>query len=146
MTEKDDFTLREPDAPEYAPGGSLSELLRAKGDETGDLFERLFTPPSRAYILGALVEERGDPMTAEQIAAYHEDLSITSVHRHRKPLMDLGVIKEAGKDGKAQMYAIDVEHPVAQVLAMLDNLYLWGATPQLLNERFIFENFEDVPE
>jgi hypothetical protein len=62
---------------------------------------------------------------------------VTGVNRHREALLDLGVLLRAGKRGNAQTYALATEHPVAQVLVMLDDLLQWGETPVCLDGRFV---------
>lgn len=100
-------------------------------------FSELFTPKTRALLLDVLVGERGDALTAREIADRHPDLSVTGVNRHREALLDLGVLVPAGKRGNARTYALASEHPVAQVLVMLDDLLQWGETPVRLDERFV---------
>jgi hypothetical protein len=101
------------------------------------VFRQLFTPKTRALVLDVLVSERGDALTAQEIADHHEDLSVTGVNRHRDALVDLGIIVEDGKRGNAMTYALAQEHPVAQVLAMLDDLLMWGETRPALNSQFV---------
>lgn len=103
----------------------------------GSAFRRLFTPKTRALVLDVLVSERGDALTAQEIADHHEDLSVTGVNRHREALVALGVIVEDGKRGNAMTYALARHHPVAQVLAMLDDLLMWGETRPSLDEQFV---------
>lgn len=103
----------------------------------GSVFRQLFTPKTRALVLDVLVSERGEALTAQEIADHHEDLSVTGVNRHRDALVDLGIIVEDGKRGNAQTYALAQTHPVAQVLAMLDDLLMWGETRPTLDEQFL---------
>lgn len=114
------------------------EFVAEYGGES--VFRQLFTPKTRALVLDVLVSERGAPLTAQEIANHHTDLSVTGVNRHRDALIDLGVIVEDGKRGNAMTYALARSHPVAQVLAMLDDLLLWGETRPALDEQFITES------
>lgn len=100
-------------------------------------FSQLFTPKTRALLLDVLVGERGNALTVREIVDRHPDLSVTGVNRHREALLDLGVLVRDGKRGNAQTYALATEHPVAQVLVMLDDLLQWGETPVRLDERFV---------
>jgi hypothetical protein len=103
------------------------------------VFRSLFVPKSRALILDALISARGDALSAQIIANHHDDLSVSGVNRHREALLDQGVVVEAGKVGNAMTYQLNEHHPVVQLLAMLDNIVMWGETPMLLNEEFIAE-------
>ena len=103
-------------------------------------FRQLFTPKTRALVLDVLVSERGDALTVQEIADHHVDLSVTGVNRHRDALLDLGVIAEDGKRGNAMTYALARHHPVAQVLAMLDDLLMWGETRPALDSQFITDS------
>ena len=100
------------------------------------IFAQAFTPKTRALILDVLVSERGGALSAQMIADHHDDLSVSGVNRHRDALRDLGLIEEAGKVGNAMTYALNTRHPAAQVLAMLDNIFMWGETPMILDEQF----------
>lgn len=100
------------------------------------MFHCLFTPKSRTLILDALMSARGDALSAQTIANHHDDLSVSGVNRHREALLDLGVIVETGKVGNAMMYQLNKNHPVVQLLAMIDNIVMWGETPMLLGEEF----------
>jgi hypothetical protein len=103
-------------------------------------FSHLFAPKTRALILDVLIGERGGALTAREIADSPPELSVTGVNRHRDALLDLGVVARSGKRGNAQTYALATEHPVAQVLVMLDDLLQWGETPVRLDERFVTES------
>lgn len=103
-------------------------------------FSQLFAPKTRALMLDVLVGERDGALTAREIADSHPELSVTGVNRHRDALLDLGVVATSGKRGNAQTYALATEHPVAQVLVMLDDLLQWGETPVRLDERFVTES------
>lgn len=126
----------------------LDLLDRYRGEEFvetyggASAFTQLFAPKTRALILDVLVGERGGALTAREIADRRGDLSVTGVNRHRDALHDPGVLVETGKRGNAQTYALATEHPVAQVLVMLDDLLLWGETPVSLDERFVADSDE----
>ena len=107
------------------------------------LFERLFTPKSRALILDALLGDRGDPMTVRMIVDRHESLSTSGFHRHKEALLDHGVMIEADKRGNAQQYALNINHPIVQLLAMFENIAMGGRTPPLLDEQFVFRGDKD---
>lgn len=108
--------------------------------ESGPLFAQLFTPKSRALILDVLVSERGDALTVSEIVDYSTGgLAKSSVHNHIDDLRTLGVVEDAGKKGNAQTYQLNTGHPVAQLLAMMDNILMWGRTPMMLDETFVFE-------
>jgi hypothetical protein len=111
------------------------EFIAEYGDRSA--FQQLFTPEPRALILDVVVFERGDALTAQEIADHHAGLSVTEVNRHCDALLDLGVIVEDGRRGNAMTYALAQEHPVAQVLAMLDDLLMWGETRPALDEQFV---------
>lgn len=116
-------------------------LARVRGDDADDratsLFVALFTPPTRTLILDALVSERGRPMTAQQIADHHPDLSVSSVNRHRDALISLGVVAEGEQMGNARTFRLNSAHPVAGMLGMIVNIFLWGETPLLFGEQFV---------
>lgn len=114
------------------------EYVEKYGGES--VFSSLFTPKSRTLILDALISARSDAISAQTIANHHDDLSVTGVNRHREALIDLGVVVEAGKVGNAMTYQLNRDHPVVQLLAMLDNLVVGGETPILLNEDFVAED------
>lgn len=126
---------------QYLGPDAVEEHARATGG--GSTFRHLFTPKTRALVVDVLVGERGDALTAKEIVNHHEDLSVTGFNRHREPLLGLGVVVEAGKRGNAMTYALNTRHPVAQLLAMLDNVTMWGETPALLETQFLTD--EDVP-
>jgi hypothetical protein len=111
------------------------EFVAEHGGES--VFRQLFTPKARPLVLDVLVSERGEALTAQEIADHHADLSVTDVDRHREALLDFGVIVEDGKRGNAMTYALAREHPVAQVLVMLDDLLMWGETRPALDEQFV---------
>lgn len=100
-------------------------------------FRQLFVPKTRALVVDVLVGERGDALTAREIANQHDDLSVSGVNRHREPLLDFGVIVKAGKRGNAMTYALNTSHPVAQLLAMTDDIMLWGRTELVLGDQFL---------
>lgn len=105
------------------------------GGET--VFRQLFAPKSRTLILDALLAAEGDPRTADQIAAWNDDLSVSGFNRHRDALLELGVMIEAGKVGNAMTYRLNEDHPVAQLLAMLGNVTFAGETPMTLDPAFL---------
>jgi DNA-binding transcriptional ArsR family regulator len=111
------------------------EFVAEYGDKSA--FRQLFTPETRTLVLDVLVSERGDALTAQEIADQHLNLSVTGVNRHRDALLALGVIVEDGERGNAMTYALAREHPVAQVLAMLDDLLMWGETRPALDSQFV---------
>ena len=127
------------DEPTFTPIDLLDHYRgEAFLDEYGgaSAFSQLFTPKTRALILDVLVSERGTALSVQEIADQHEDLSVTGVNRHRDALLDFGVMVDAGKRGNATTYALATDHPVAQVLIMLDDLLQWGETPVSLDEAF----------
>lgn len=107
--------------------------------EPGALFVQAFTPKSRALILHVLLSNRDEALTISEIAAYPVELATSSVHDHIDALIDLGLVAKAGKKGNAQTYRLEDRHPVVQLLAMIDTVFLWGRTPQYLEEQFVFE-------
>lgn len=108
------------------------------------VFRRLFTPKSRAVIIDALLGYRGEPATVRQIVDHDLEggLSTSSFNRQRDALLDLGVMVETGKQGNAMTYALNTEHPVVQLLVMMENVVEWGETPQLLEDQFLIEGIQ----
>lgn len=105
------------------------------GGET--VFRHLFTPKSRALILDALLAAEGEALSARQIAAWNDDLSVSGVNRHRDVLVDFGVMVENGKVGNAMSYRLDESHPISQLLSMLANVTVAGETPMNLDAAFL---------
>lgn len=101
-------------------------------------FTALLAPETRVRIIGALLEAGGEPLSVARLCEI-AGVSKASFARHKTALLTVGVMREADKVGNAQRYALDVDHPAAQVLAMLDNVLTWGQTPELLEEQFIGE-------
>ena len=107
------------------------------------VFEDLLTPRTRAAILDVLVEARGQPLSVTQMTRENPNVSSSSFDRHRDDLLAYGVMEKAGKVGNAMTYRLSRTHPAAQLLAMLDNIMLYGETPMLLDEYFV--SGEDAP-
>lgn len=107
---------------------------------SGDVFEVVFDKPAKTLTISALVQERGEAYTAQEIADMREDLSVASFNRYRDDLIGLGVIAEAGKRGNAMTYRLDTDHPVAQLLMMLDDVLVNGQTPMRLSEQFLADS------
>lgn len=131
-------SLRPEDVHEQYSG---EEAIEQYGGESS--FRQLFVPKTRALVLDVLVGERGDALTAQEIANHHEDLSVSGFNRHREALLDFGVIVEAGKRGNAMTYALNRRHPVTQLLVMVDDVTMWGQTQLVLEEQFLTES--DTP-
>ena len=111
--------------------------------EPGALFVQLFTPKSRALILNVLVSDRDEALTVSEIVAQEDELAKSNVHDHIDTLLDLGVVERPGKKGNAWTYRLNDDHPVAQLLAMIETVFMWGRTPQFLDEAFVFEGDQD---
>ena len=134
-----------PDSTEndpFAPEEVMAHYHRAER-EPGALFVQAFTPKSRALILHVLLSQRDEALTISEIASYPVELAKSSVHDHIDVLVDLGLVYKAGKKGNAQTYRLEDRHPVIQLLAMIDNVFLLGRTPQYLGEQFVFEGDSD---
>lgn len=100
-------------------------------------FNQLFAPRAKAAILDILVEERGTPLTAKEIVDRSDDVSRSSFGNYCDELLEYGVMVEDGKVGNAMTYRLNIDHPVARCLVMLDNLIIDGETPMLIQEQFI---------
>lgn len=100
------------------------------------LFALLVTPPTRAMTLDALVNHPDEALTLSEIAHYNH-LSTSAVHEHIDALLSLAVVEEAGKKGNAMTYELNRQHPVAQLLIMIDELFQWGETSMHVDERFL---------
>lgn len=108
---------------------------QAESDQHYTLFRDLFTPRARAIVLDVLLGT-DQPLSAAQICEEGE-ISTTTFNDHRGALLDLGVIRRAGKVSNATTYELDRGHPAAQLLKMLDNVLRFGSTPMVLDERFV---------
>jgi DNA-binding transcriptional ArsR family regulator len=134
-----------PDSTEnesFTPEDVMSHNYRPER-EPGALFVQAFTPKSRALILHVLLSQPAEALTISEIAAYPVELAKSSIHGHIDALVDLGLVVEAGKKGNAQTYRLENRHPVIQLLAMIDNVFQLGRTPQYLGEQFVFEGDSD---
>lgn len=100
-------------------------------------FEQLLTPTARASILDILVRYADEPLTVAEICEKTDRVSKATFTRHKEPLLDFGVIEEAGKKGNAQTYRANVYHPAVQLLAMVESVLVHGTTRLLLDDRFI---------
>lgn len=133
------------DAEQMTP----DDVVEQRPDHTDDpvtspegmrsVFERVLTPRTRAAIIDVLVNARGEALSVSQMVDENTQVSTSSFERHKDDLLAYGLIVEAGKVGNAQTYALNTEHPGAQLLAMFDNVMLWGETPMMLDEQFINE-------
>ena len=108
-------------------------------EDMGSKFEKMLTPRTRAAIIDTLVEARGDALSVKQMTEQNPHISTSSFERHRDDLIAYGVMEEAGKVGNAMTYRLRTEHPAAQLLAMLDNILMYGETPQMLDDYFVSE-------
>lgn len=145
MPQPNPGTADEPDEEPLTP----DDVLEMRPDHTDDpvtspeemmsVFEEILTPRTRAAILDVLVYARGEALTVSQMADENPRVSASSFDRHKDDLLDFGLMVEAGKIGNAMTYALNTDHPGAQVLAMLDNVMLWGETPMMLGKQFINE-------
>jgi hypothetical protein len=127
-TENDPFTPKE-----------VMEYYHRADRTPGALFVQAFTPKSRPLILHVLLRQPDEALTITEIAAKSTELGTSSIHNHIDALIDLGLVYEAGKKGNAQTYQLEARHPVVQLLAMINNVFLWGRTPPSLDEQFVFE-------
>lgn len=132
-------TLQAPQ--EYSAPTDLAEYYQSEafvGKYGGaTVFSQLFAPKSRTLIFDALLAAEGEPRSAQQIAAWNDDLSVSGFNRHREALLDLGVMIEAGKVGNAMTYKLNEAHPVAQLLSMVSNVTFAGETPMNLDSSFL---------
>lgn len=120
-------------APESSAEGEGEEK------EHRTVFEDLLTPRTRAAILDVLVAARGEALTVSQMTRENPSVSTSSFERHRGDLLDYGVMEKAGKVGNAMTYRLNTAHPAAQLLAMLDNILVYGETPLMLDDYFVSE-------
>ena len=108
--------------------------------------EQLLTPTARAVILDILVRYADDALTVTEVCEKTDRVSKVTFARHKEPLLDFGVIEQAGKKGNAQTYRANVYHPAVQPVAMLWSVLNFGQTRMLLDERFIKREFQTKAE
>lgn len=99
-------------------------------------FTALLTPESRFRIIAALIEADGEPLAVSRLVEI-AGVSKASFHRHEDALLNVGVLREVDKVGNARRFALDKEHPVAQLLWMVDRVLAFGETDMALDERFV---------
>jgi len=136
------------DAGESLTPNEVRERVRDQFADVADVesgeaietpFTLLLTPESRARIVGALVEADGEPLSASRICEV-AGVSRPSFARQEEPLLALGVMVEVDKVGNARRFALNQQHPAAQLLWMLDRVLSFGETDQALATRFIAES------
>lgn len=99
-------------------------------------FVVLLTPRSRFKCIRVLLGAT-EPLTSREIA---EDAGIdysTWSDQHRDILLASGVIESPGKKGNAQVFTVNHDHPVAQLIQMADMVFRKGTTPNLLDAQFV---------
>jgi len=101
-------------------------------------FTALLTPESRFRIIAALTEADGEPMAVSRLVEI-AGVSKASFHRHEDDLLGLGVMQEVDKVGNARRFALDKQHPAAQLLWMLDRVLSFGETSMALDEAFVLD-------
>jgi len=134
---KDEFSVEEvvkrgqlllPNSGEVASPQNAESVLTA-----------VLTPESRLRILGALVESGGEPLIASRICDI-AGVSKASFARQKTDLLDAGIMDEVDKVGNARRFALNKDHPAAQLLWMLDRVLSFGETTMALDEEFVLED------
>lgn len=124
-------------------GGRIEpeDIVEQFGERDRRAITEFLTPGERARLVQALIEANGKELSAAKlIDVAGEGLSKSGFYRHADDLLEMGIMVEGEKVGNAQTYALNVDHPIAQALKMLDNIVAWGETPVLLGEQFIAED------
>lgn len=127
------------DTNDATPDAVIEQMVAFREEHAADgetLFAALFTPRARAAILDVLVGHPTDTMTATQIIE-RAGIAQSSFARQKDALLDSGVMERGEKMGNASTYRLNTEHPVAQLLGMLDQVLRFGTTAELLEEQFI---------
>lgn len=111
-------------------------LHEEESDETP--FEALFAPRGRIKIFDGLLQAHPEPWTASEISEW-AGMDVSTFTAHRDFLLMTDVIEEAGEKAGAQTFRLNPQHPVAQLVSMIDTVFGHGKTPILLEEQFIGE-------
>lgn len=142
MGERNPSRTAADDGAEWTPE-SVMRRYYGPDREQGALFAQLFTPKSRALILNALVAQPDEGLTVSEIVGQADGLGKSSVHNHIDALVDLDIVVDAGMKGNARTYRLNTAHPIGQLLTMIENVFMWGRTPQNLDEAFLFDGDSD---
>lgn len=118
----------------------LIEWQADSGSERTPLQE-LLTPRAKLAILDALLGVN-EPLSAAEICD-HAEIDRSTFADHESPLMAAGVLERPKKVGNAWVYRLNQQHPVVQLLTMLDVAFRHGETPMLLDEQFVGTPGED---
>jgi hypothetical protein len=102
-------------------------------------FQKLLVPRAKVAVYDTLLDNGNEPLTISQMTDRSQNLSRSTLDRHKTLLLGTEVLIEAGRVGNAMTYKLNEEHPVVQLLIMLDTVSTYGTTPQLLEEPFIGE-------
>jgi DNA-binding transcriptional ArsR family regulator len=127
-----------PDEPDV-----VDDLAEAK-----TALESLLTPRARLGILQELIHANKmgeEPLTQSNLTDRNARVSRSAFYNHIDALLDYGVVEETDKVGNARRFRVVTEHPAVQALAMLDNIMMWGQTPQMLDDQFIAPDDADGP-
>lgn len=99
-------------------------------------FTSLLTPESRLRLIDSLIRANGEPLAVSRLCDM-AGVSTASFTRHEEALLSTGIMIEVDKVGNARRFALNEEHPTAQVLQMFGNILAFGKTDITLDDQFI---------
>jgi len=100
------------------------------------LLAAALTPRSRVQIIDVLLGAADERLSAAEICEA-AGIDRGTFTRQERPLVDLGVMEQAGRVGNARTYRLNRTHPVVQLLGMLDQVFRFGTAAELLDEQFV---------
>lgn len=111
-------------------------------EEGASLLAAILTPRSRARIVDVLVGSPGEDLTVAEICE-QADIDRGTFTRQKMPLLDVGIMEQGEQVANAKTYRINRDHPIAQLVGMLDQVLRFGTTSMLLDEQFVQSPGED---
>ncbi len=80
-----------------------------------NVLTRLLTPESKVHILQALIDLKGERLSASKICD-KAGIDRTAWYRYSDDLLELEVVEEAGTARNAKMYRVDPDDPIIESL------------------------------
>lgn len=78
-------------------------------------FTRLLGVGSRVKIIDVFLGKHYTALSISEVAEL-ADLDVSTVHRNIQDIVEFGLIEKAGDDGRAQLYRLNKDSKIAQVL------------------------------